>query len=86
MRSGFIARLRRSGGLWIIIRRRPVCDRDSIIGDARRPSRPRRLARHPRFHMHFTSTGCSWLNMVERFFRDPTENRLRQEYFAMSMI
>src|SRR5262249_40524621 len=28
------------------------------------------LARHPRFHVHFTPTSCSWLNMVERFFRD----------------
>ena len=31
------------------------------------------LARHPRFHMHFTPTACSWLNMMERFFRDLTE-------------
>ena len=37
--------------------------------------------RHPRFHMHFTPTGCSWLNMVERFFRDLTENRLRRGAF-----
>jgi transposase len=28
------------------------------------------LAKHPRFHMHFTPTGSSWLNLVERFFRD----------------
>lgn len=26
------------------------------------------LAKHPRFHMHFTPTSSSWLNMVERFF------------------
>jgi transposase len=39
------------------------------------------LSRHPRFHMHFTPTGCSWLNMVERFFRDLTENRLRRGTF-----
>jgi transposase len=31
--------------------------------------------------MHFTPTGCSWLNMVERFFRDLTENRLRRGAF-----
>ena len=31
--------------------------------------------------MHFTPTGCSWLNMVERFFRDLTENRLRRRVF-----
>jgi hypothetical protein len=29
------------------------------------------LAKHPRFHMHFTPTSASWLNMVERFFRAP---------------
>jgi transposase len=40
------------------------------------------LSRHPRFHMHFTPTGCSWLNMVERFFRDLTENRLRRGVFS----
>ena len=28
------------------------------------------LARHPRFHMHFVPTSSSWLNLVERFFRD----------------
>ncbi len=39
------------------------------------------LSRHPRFHMHFVPTGCSWLNMVERFFRDLTENRLRRGVF-----
>src|SRR6267142_6660747 len=37
--------------------------------------------RHPRFHMHFTPTGSSWLNMVERFFRDLTQNRLRRGVF-----
>jgi len=39
------------------------------------------LERHPRFHMHFTPTGSSWLNMVERFFRDLTQNRLRRGVF-----
>ena len=28
------------------------------------------LAKHPRFHLHFVPTGSSWLNLVERFFRD----------------
>jgi len=28
------------------------------------------LDKHPRFHMHFTPTSSSWLNLVERFFRD----------------
>ena len=39
------------------------------------------LERHPRFHMYFTPTGSSWLNMVERFFRDLTQNRLRRGTF-----
>jgi transposase len=39
------------------------------------------LARHPRFHLHFTPTSASWLNMVERFFRDLTEKRLRRGVF-----
>jgi len=45
------------------------------------PKVKRWLGRHPRFHMHFTPTSCSWLNMVERFFRDLTENRLRRGVF-----
>jgi transposase len=39
------------------------------------------LGRNPRFHMHFTPTSSSWLNMVERFFRDITENRIRRGVF-----
>jgi transposase len=39
------------------------------------------LARHPRFHVHFTPTSASWLNMVERFFRDLTTQRLRRGIF-----
>lgn len=35
------------------------------------------LARHPRFHMHFTPTSASWLNQVERFFGLITEDRIR---------
>ncbi|EQD36504.1 Integrase catalytic region [mine drainage metagenome] len=40
------------------------------------------LAKHPRFNMHFTPTSASWLNMVERFFRDLTVNRLRRGVFT----
>jgi len=40
------------------------------------------LAKHPRFNMHFTPTSASWLNMVERFFRDISENRLRRGVFT----
>jgi transposase len=40
------------------------------------------LSKHPRFHMHFTPTSASWLNMVERFFRDITTERLRRGVFT----
>lgn len=39
------------------------------------------LKRHSRFKLHFTPTSASWLNMVERFFRDLTQNRLRRGAF-----
>jgi transposase len=45
------------------------------------PKVQRWLVRHPRFHIHFTPTSSSWLNMVERFFRDLTQNRLRRGVF-----
>ena len=37
--------------------------------------------RHRRFHFHFTPTSASWLNMVERFFRDLTVNTIRGGVF-----
>src|SRR6267154_4954699 len=45
------------------------------------PKVQRWLARHPRFHIYFTPTSSSWLNMVERFFRDITQNRIRRGVF-----
>jgi transposase len=45
------------------------------------PKVQRWLQRHPRFHVHFTPTSASWLNMVERFFRDLTHNRLKRGVF-----
>ena len=36
------------------------------------------LARHPRYHVHFTPTGASWLNMVERLFAEVTERCVRR--------
>ncbi|MEI7682582.1 MAG: IS630 family transposase [Betaproteobacteria bacterium] len=39
------------------------------------------LATHPRIRVHFTPTSASWLNMVERFFRDITTERLRNGVF-----
>ena len=40
------------------------------------------LEKHPRFHLHFTPTSASWLNMVERFFRDITVNAIRRGTFT----
>ena len=40
------------------------------------------LTRRPRFHLHFTPTSSSWLNLVERFFRDLTEDVVREGSFA----
>jgi len=39
------------------------------------------LAKHRRFHMHFTPTSASWMNLVERFFRDLTEDVVREGSF-----
>jgi transposase len=39
------------------------------------------LGRHPRFHIHFTPTSCSWLNLVERWFREITDKRIRRGSF-----
>ncbi len=36
------------------------------------------LLRHPRFHVHFTPTSASWLNLVERFFAELTNRKLRR--------
>jgi transposase len=45
------------------------------------PKVQRWLQRHPRFRVYFTPTSSSWLNMVERFFRDLTQHRLRRGVF-----
>lgn len=36
------------------------------------------FARHPRWHVHFTPTGASWLNQIERFFAMLTEKQIRR--------
>jgi transposase len=40
------------------------------------------LARHPRFKTHFTPTSSSWMNLVERFFADLTEDVIRAGSFG----
>lgn len=39
------------------------------------------LKRHPRFHLHFIPTSSSWLNRVERWFREITDKRIRRGSF-----
>jgi transposase len=39
------------------------------------------LAKHPRFHLHFTPTSSSWLNLVERFFAQITTKAIRRGVF-----
>ena len=39
------------------------------------------LEKHPRFHLHFTPTSSSWLNLVERWFRDLTDKAIRRGVF-----
>jgi transposase len=55
-----------------------VADNDATH---KHPKVLRWLERHPRFHMHFTPTSSSWLNLVERWFRDLTQTRLRRGVF-----
>jgi len=42
------------------------------------PAIHRWLAAHPRFHLHFTPTGASWINLVERWFGELTARKLRR--------
>jgi transposase len=45
------------------------------------PAVKRWLKTHTRFHLHFTPTSASWLNMVERFFGEITRKRIRRGVF-----
>jgi transposase len=47
-------------------------------GTHKTPLIQRWLLRHPRFHLHFTPKGASWINQVERFFADLTNKQLRR--------
>jgi transposase len=50
-------------------------------GTHKHPKVQQWLAKHPRFHLHFTPTSSSWLNLVERWFRDLTTKRIRRGVF-----
>ena len=39
------------------------------------------MKRHSRFHVHFIPTSSSWLNVIERWFREITEKRIRRGVF-----
>ena len=39
------------------------------------------LAKHPRFHLHFIPTSSSWLNLIERWFRELTDKAIRRGVF-----
>jgi hypothetical protein len=58
----------------------PLSQRIHIILDNysthKHPVVKRWLARHPRFELHFTPTGSSWMNLVERFFRDLSQQAI----------
>ena len=55
-----------------------ICDNYSTH---KHPSVHAWIAKHPRVHVHFTPTSASWLNMVERFFRDLSSERLERGVF-----
>jgi len=52
-----------------------ICDN---YGTHKTPAVQRFLASHPRFHLHFTPTYSSWLNLVERWFAELTNRKLRR--------
>ena len=47
-------------------------------GTHKTPLIHRWLVRHPRYHVHFTPTGASWINLVERWFATLTDRQLRR--------
>lgn len=55
-----------------------ICDNDSTHKHAKVK---RWLAQRPRIHVHFTPTRSSWLNIVERWFRELTEKCIRRGSF-----
>src|SRR5262245_38759209 len=50
-------------------------------GTHKAPAVKRWFLRHPAYHLHFTPTSSSWLNLVERFFAEITEKRIRRGAF-----
>ncbi len=63
---------------------RGVVRRCAALGGVadKHPDVKRWLARRKRFHLHFTPTSSSWLNQVERWFRELTDKNLRRGIFG----
>jgi transposase len=55
-----------------------ICDN---YGAHKHPNVTKWLEKHPRFHLHFTPTSSSWLNLVERWFRELTDKAIRRGVF-----
>jgi transposase len=65
-------------------RTQPILDLHLIVDNYathKTPAVKRWLKQHSRFHLHFTPTSGSWLNMVERFFAEITRKRIRRGVF-----
>ena len=56
-----------------------ICDN---YGTHKHPNVTAWLTKHPRFHLHFTPTSSSWLNLVERWFRELTDKAIRRGVFG----
>lgn len=50
-------------------------------GTHKHPNVKEWLEKHPRFHLHFIPTSSSWLNLVERWFREITDKAIRRGVF-----
>jgi transposase len=55
-----------------------ICDN---YGTHKHPNVKKWLAKHPRFHLYFTPASSSWLNLVERWFRELTDKAIRRGVF-----
>ena len=58
-----------------------VCEGSTVLDNSsthKAPTIQRWLVRHPRFTFHFTPTYSSWLNLVERWFAEPTTKWIKR--------
>ena len=62
-------------------RARPAPDSSTTTAPTRTTPSTAWLAKHPRFHLHFIPTSSSWLNLIERWFRELTDKAIRRGVF-----